>query len=183
MKRVTILTSLASVLSLGVMLTTFPITDVSAQEKCKVSTQALAANTKYTQQYTLDARDVPGHQIRIYEIHRTWPNDKPNCEGLKRVEQWVSAYSDYIDRNGRTWGYVTTTLDNGDKIFSEFDGTSQTTVGPDGSKKGTYTGVTRDIGGTGKYQTVRGLMRESAAFDLDKNTNQSQSEGEYWFEK
>jgi hypothetical protein len=38
-------------------------------------------------------------------------------------------------------------------------------------------------GGTGKYQGVRGLQRESAIFDPEKNLNQSQSEAEYWLEK
>jgi hypothetical protein len=170
-------------LSLGIALTTFPITDVSAQEKCKVSGQVPAANTTFTQQHVLDARDVPGHQVRIYELHRTYPNDEPNCEGLKRVEQWVSGYSDYTDRNGRTWGYTVTVFDNGDKIFGEFDGTSHTITGPDGSKKSTYTGVTRYTGGTGKYQAVRGLVRENNIFDPEKKLNQSQYEGEYWFEK
>ena len=183
MKRLTILTSLAVTLSLGAALTIFPITDVSAQEKCKVSGQVPATNATYTHQYALDARDVPGHQIRIYEIHRTYSNDEPNCEGLKRVEQWASGYSDYIDRNGRTWGYAVTVFDNGDKIFGEFNGTSQTITGPDG-KKSTYTaGVTRITGGTGKYQAVRGLVRESNIFDPEKKLNQAQYEGEYWFEK
>jgi hypothetical protein len=43
---------------------------------------AEVAKSTYTQQHTLGVGDVPGHQIRIYKIHRTYPNDKPNCEGL-----------------------------------------------------------------------------------------------------
>jgi len=74
-------------------------------------------------------------------------------------------------------------LENGDKIFSEYSGTSQTVVGPDGSRKSTYTGVARYTGGTGKYQAVRGIERETDIFDPDKNFNQTQFEAEYWFEK
>jgi hypothetical protein len=170
-------------ISLGVALTAFSVSEVSAEERCKVSGGVPAANTTYTQQHVLDVGDVPGHQVRIYELHRTYPNDKPNCEGLKRIESWSRAFSDYIDRNGRSWGYSVTVLENGDKIFSEFSGTSQTAVGADGSKKSAFTGVTRFTGGTGKYQGVRGVMRESTNFDLDKNLNQLQSDGEYWFEK
>jgi hypothetical protein len=43
--------------------------------------------------------------------------------------------------------------------------------------------VARYIGGTGKYQAVRGFERESVIFDLDKNISQVQFEAEYWFEK
>jgi hypothetical protein len=73
-----------------------------------------------------------------------------------------------------------TSLENGDKIFAQFDGTSQTTVAPDGSKKSTFTGVTRYTGGTGKYVGIRGFLRTSVVFDPDKNVNQQQTEGEYW---
>jgi hypothetical protein len=68
---------------------------------------------------------------------------------------------------------------NGDKIFAEFDGTSQTTVTPDGSKKSTFTGVSRYTGGTGKYQGVQGFLKSSVVFDPDKNMIQQQTEGEY----
>jgi len=40
------------------------------------------AKSTYTQQHTLDVGDIPGHQIRIHEVHRTYPNDKPNCGSL-----------------------------------------------------------------------------------------------------
>jgi hypothetical protein len=170
-------------LSLVLVLSPIGFSNVSAQEKCKVSEGAEVAKSTYTQQHTLDVGDVPGHQIRIYEVHRTYPNDKPNCEGLKRTESWDRGYSNYIDRNGPTSGYEVTVLENGDKIFGQYSGTSQTTVSSDGSKKSTYTGVTRYTGGTGKYKGIRGLLRNSDDFDPDKNVNLSKSEGEYWLEK
>ena len=165
-------------ISFGLALTPICFSTVSAQERCKISEDAPAG--KYTQQHVFDVGDVSGHQIRIYELHRTYANDKPNCENLKRTELWSRGYSDYIDRNGRTWGYDVISLENGDKIFAQFDGTSQTTVAPDGSKKSTFTGVTRYIAGTGKYQGVQGLLTSNVVFDPDKNTNQAQTEGEYW---
>ena len=110
-------------------------------------------------------------------------NDKPNCEGLKRTEGWTRGYSDYIDRNGRAWGYGVDTLENGDKIYSEFTGTSQTTVMPDGSKEGLFVGTARWIGGTGKYVSVRGLERDETRFNLDKGLNEQKAEAEYWLEK
>jgi hypothetical protein len=156
---------------------------LAAQEKCKMKWEIPAANSNFTQQHVIDVGDVPGHQVRILELHRIFPNDQPNCEGLKRVEEWSRGYSDYTDRNGRVWGYRVVVLENGDKIFGEFSGTSQTVVGADGSKKSTYSGVVVNTGGTGKYQGVRGLQHESSQFDPEKNFNQSQSEVEYWLEK
>jgi hypothetical protein len=167
-------------ISLGLALTPICFSTVSAQERCKVSEEATAAKSTYTQQHVLDVGDTSGHQIRVFELHRTYPNDKPNCEHLKRTESWTRGYSDYVDRNGRAWGYSVTLHENGDKIFGEFDGTSQTTVSPDGSKKSIFTGVTRYTGGTGKYQGVQGLLKSSIVFDPDKNVNEQQAEGEYW---
>ena len=167
-------------ISLGLALTPICFSTVSAQERCKVSEEATAAKSNYTQQHVLDVGDISGHQIRVFELHRTYANDKPNCENLKRTESWSRGYSDYIDRNGRAWGYDVISLENGDKIFAEWDGTSQTTVTPDGSKKSTFTGVTRYIGGTGKYQGIRGFLKSNVVFDPDKNVNQQQTEGEYW---
>jgi hypothetical protein len=170
-------------IGLSAALTVFGSAEAPGQEKCKMSWEVPAANAKYTEQHAIDVGDVPGHQIRIFELHRTFPDDQPNCEGLKRVEQWTRGYSDYVDRNGRAWGYSVTLLENGDKIFAELSGTSQTIVNPDGSNKSTFTGVTNWTGGTGKYQGVRGIQQDSTVFDPEKNFNETRAEAEYWFEK
>ena len=170
-------------LSLGLMLSPIGFSNVSAQEKCKVSEGAGAANSTYTQQHMLDVGDVPGHQVRIFEIHRTYPNDKPNCEGLKRTESWERGYSNYTDWNGPVTTFGVTVLENGDKIFTQIVGTSQTAIGPDGTKSSTFTGVTRYTGGTGKYKGIRGFLRVNTKFDPEKNINLPQIEGEYWLEK
>jgi hypothetical protein len=171
-------------ISFGLALAAFSMSNASAEEKCKMSGGAAAANTTYTQQHVIDVGDVPGHQVRIFEIHRTYPADtKPNCEGLRTKEDWTRGFSDYTDRNGPNLGYTVTTLENGDKIFSEDRGVSQTVVGPNGAKKSTAVGVSRYTGGTGKYQSIRGIVRWSNIFDPEKNYNEEQREIEYWFEK
>ena len=161
----------------------FSACGVSAQETCKRSGEVPAANTTYTQQHVLDVGDTPGHQIRIVEQHRTYPDAQPNCEGIKETESWTRAFSDYIDRNGRAWGYTVTMLENGDKIFSEFNGTSQTFTDSNGKKESRFTGVTRYTGGTGRYKGIRGLSRETSKFDPDRKLNQLSYESEYWIEK
>jgi hypothetical protein len=125
--------SFACFLSAGVTL--LPMSEGWAQEKCKRSGTSLAQDSKYTQQHVIDVGDVPGHQVRILELHRTPSNAKPNCEGLKAAESWSRGYSDYTNLNGRAWGYDVTVLDNGDKIFSQWSGTTQTTFNADGSVK------------------------------------------------
>ena len=87
-------------ISLGLALTPICFSTVSAQERCKVSEEATAAKSTYTQQHVLDVGDISGHQIRVFELHRAYSNDKPNCEHLKRTESWVQGYSNYVDRNG-----------------------------------------------------------------------------------
>jgi hypothetical protein len=148
-----------------------------------MSWEVPAADAKFTQQLTVDVGDMPGHQVRVFELHRVYPNDKPNCEGLKRVESWNRGYSDYIDRNGRAWSYLVIRLENGDQIFGEVSGTSQTIVAPDGTKNSTYEGTAKWTGGTGKYQGVRGIGWDHGRFNLDTGQNEVKSVVEYWFEK
>ena len=166
-----------------ILCTAFFLAPTSAQERCKVDETASAANTKYTEQHVMDVGDVPGHQIRIAELHTTFPDAKANCEGLKPTNSVNYISTDYIDRNGPLHGYITTTYDNGDKIFFVEEGISQTVTKADGSKSSTFYGLNRYVGGTGKYKNIRGLVRITAGFDPIKNYVESHTEGEYWIEK
>jgi hypothetical protein len=131
----------------------------------------------------IDVGDIPGHQVRIFEIHRTPSNAKANCEGHTIVESWDHGYSDYININGRAWGYSVITLDNGDKIYTNYSGTSQTTFAADGSRKSAYTGVYIFAGGTGKYRGIRGMGKNLSNFDPKTGFNENQWEEEYWIEE
>ena len=168
-----------SVLALGLG----SVGETWAQQKCKRSGKDLAENTKFTQQHVIDVGDVPGHQVRILEVRRTYPDAKPNCEGSKAVESWNRGYSDYTDLNGQAWGYGILSLENGDKIFSRWSGTTQTTVNSDGSKKTMFTGVTTYTGGIGKYRGIRGTERVTSIFDPKTGFNEQQWEQEYWIEE
>ena len=48
----------------------------------------------------IDVADMPGHQLRAYEIHRTFPADPPVINGLALKEIWTSGVSDTVDQNG-----------------------------------------------------------------------------------
>lgn len=173
--------SCAVLLGLSAMLVT--TADASAQGRCRWSWQSSAADSRYTRQFGMDVGDIPGHQVRIYEIQRAFPDVRPNCERLKWIEEWNHGFSDYIDLNGRAWGYEVRTLENGDRIYVEYSGTSRTMVAPDGSKKSSFEGFGRWTGGTGKYQAVRGIEWIHIVFDPEKGVNEQSSDAEYWFEE
>ncbi len=139
---------------LGIGLVIFAVPNASAQNRCKMSWNTPAAQSKSTQQLAIDVGDMAGHQVRVFDLHRVFSNDKPNCEGLKRTEEWTRGFSDYVGRNGRAWGYEVVTVENGDKIYGEWTGTTQTAVGQGGSKEGHFEGTGKWIGGTGKYKGV-----------------------------
>lgn len=157
--------------------------EVLAQEVCKRKLDNSGAKSNYTEQHVMDVSDRPGHQIRIFEVHRQYTSDTPNCEGRTRKEDWEQAYSDYVNRNGRAWGYRVTTFDNGDKIFAQFSGTSITIVTEDGKKESAFTGVITFTGGTGIYRGVRGMQRARAKFDPVANINVVEADEEYWIDK
>jgi|SRR5271166_1034087 len=77
-----------------------------------------AENTKYTQQHTVDVGDIAGHQVRVFEIHRTYPSNAPVINGIKIVESWTRGISDYTSNNGEGIVYAVYVLENGDKFFT-----------------------------------------------------------------
>lgn len=171
-------------LPIGITLAIITAGAALAADKCKMRWDTTpAGDTKYTQRQVLDAGDVAGHQTRFYEFHRVYSNDRPNCEGLKRVETWVRGYADLIDLSGPTWGYAVTTLEGGDKIFSKWSGISLTVVTPDGSNATTTESTALWTGGTGKYLGIRGVEVDHTTSDVDKGLNQYSGEVEYWFDK
>ena len=162
----------------------------AAQERCKFSSDSdPGAVASYPQQLNIDVGDAPGHIVGVYQIHSVpGPNAKPNCEGLKDKESWIQGYRDYRDRNGHTWGYTVTVLENGDKIYQQFSATTETVTAADGSTKTITEGVATWTGGTGRYQAVRGIERDHTLVDWAKGESKptaihSSAHGEYWFEK
>ena len=57
-----------------------PANDVFAQQRLVF--MVAAENTKYTQQHTIDVGDVSGHQVRLFEIRRTYPSNAPVINGM-----------------------------------------------------------------------------------------------------
>jgi hypothetical protein len=150
-----------------------------AQEKQLVSYKTLPANTKYTQQHVIDVGDAPGHQVRIFEIHRTYPSNPPVINGVKLVETWGRAISDYTDGNGLNPSYNIYVLENGDKFFSRSTCVATSTGGGKIDSKC----VAQITGGTGKFSGIRGVVRAVNAADPKAGFNENQTDIEYWMEK
>ena len=160
----------------------FASTDLRAQEKQKYLFKTPAGVSQYVQQHAIDVGDVSGHQVRVYEIHSTYANEAPVYDGVKVKEAWTRSVSDYTDGSGRSFGYGVAVLENGDKIFSRFELTTQTSVSADGSKTTRSYSVTNITGGTGKFKGIHGTLRGVTDTDF-KHLAGAVTEGEYWIER
>jgi hypothetical protein len=129
-----------------------------AQERQTVSFKTVAENAEYTQQLFIDAGDVPGHQVRAFERHWTFPSDSPLINGVKLTEAWARAASDYTDGNGPAAGYFVYALENGDKFFARWTLAAQKSSD---SGKSIATLVGTITGGTGKFSGIRAWFDSS----------------------
>jgi hypothetical protein len=155
------------------------LSNALAQQKQHVSFKTPAENTKYTQQQAVDVGDVPGHQVRVYEIHRTYPNNAPAINGVKLVESWSRGVTDYIDGNGPNTTYSIYILENGDKFFTRAALVAQSL----GSGKITTTSAGAITGGTGKLAGIQGIIRTSGTAEPKAGVNENQTEIDYSIEK
>jgi hypothetical protein len=156
-----------------------PLGSAIAQQKEQVSFKTPVANTKYTQQQAIDVGDMAGHQVRIYEIHRTYPVNAPVINGIKLVESWSRGVTDYVDGNGPNTTYNVYVLDNGDKIFTRAALVAQSL----GSGKITTTSAGTITGGTGKMAGIQGVIRTTGTAEPKAGVNENQTDIEYWFQK
>ena len=136
-----------------------------------------AENTKYTQEHTVDVGDVSGHQVRIFEVRRTYPSNPPVINGMKIVESWTRGISDYTNNNGEGTVYGVYVLENGDKFFTR--GALLTVQTPDASSLTAIT-VGPITGGTGKLARINGMARTSTSANPKAGVNETQVDIEYW---
>ena len=167
-----------------VALTLFGTPEVGAQQRTLVKFEAPAANTKYTEQHSIPVGDVAGHDIRIFENLRTFPNEPLVLGEVPVKEWWTRGSTDFTDANGLGTAYHTLVMENGDKIFIRVNFVAQSVPSADGSKKGANNLIAGPItGGTGKFLGIRGMLRFAANFDPKSGFNESKGEIEYWIDK
>jgi hypothetical protein len=156
----------------------------SAQQRQQFLFTPPPGASKLEEQHIIDVGDVPGHQVRVYSVHYVYPQEAPVFDGVKVKEAWQRAMSDYTDLNGRANGYYIYAMDNGDKVFARWEGLTQTTINPDGSKASEVRSVTTLIGGTGKFKGIRGTLHGGAQVDFKGSPLPTRPTiGEYWFEQ
>jgi hypothetical protein len=158
---------------------TFSLTAAVAQQVQHVTFPSAAANSQYTDQHTIDVGDVPGHQVRVYEIHRTYPTNPPVINGMKLTEGWTRATSDYINNTGSGDNYSVFVLENGDKFFAHSTLVAQSS----GTGKLTATVSGMITGGTGKLAGIKGTLQSVTQADPKAGFNENQTTIDYWIEK
>ncbi len=161
------------------MAVALPTGNALAQQKQHVSYKVTAENSKYTQQQFLDVGDSVGHQVRSFEIYRSFPTNPPVLNGMKMKEQWTRGVSDYVDNNGTATTYGVYVLENGDKFFT------RGTVLAHSAGSGKFTNVTVGYitGGTGKLAGIQGIVRTSGSAEPKAGVNETQTDIEYWIDK
>jgi hypothetical protein len=157
------------------------VTVAMAQDHKSITFKQPAANTKYLQQINLDVGDAPGHQVRLYDVRRTFPTDPPIINGVKLLEMSLRGTSDNVDANGASTTYIIYMMEGGDKFFSHGTSALSTLAGVDGSRKSVSNGAFTITGGTGRFAGIRGFMRTVSIVDLKAGINDGEAEMEYWF--
>jgi len=152
-----------------------PANEALAQERLVF--KVAAKDTQYTQQHVIDVGDVSGHQVRLFEIHRTYPTNAPAIAGMKIVESWTRGISDYTNNNGDATIYGVYVLENGDKFFTR---ASLVAVQRPGASDLTATAVGPITGGTGKLARINGMARTLTSANPAAGMNEIQVEIEYW---
>ena len=160
----------------------FATDSVWAQEKYQYSYSAPPASSRYVQRQKIDVGYLPGHEMVIYEIQRTYASEQPVVMGAKVVETWSYGFTDQVNGVGTSEGYNTWILEDGSRIFLDFHGTVYGELSSTGARKGTYHGTSRFTGGTGKFAAIRGTLTDDVEYYADQKAgyNLPVSRGEYW---
>jgi hypothetical protein len=157
-----------------------PTGDARAERRIQLAFNVEPANATYTQQHVIDVGDVPGHQLRLFEVRRTYSNNPLVINGLKIVESWTRGVSDYTNNNGPAVVYHVYVAENGDKFFVQ---SSTLAVQNPGSTAFTATTFGPISGGTGKLAALQGFVRMSITADPTVGLNETQIELEYWLSR
>jgi hypothetical protein len=150
-----------------------------AQQKQQVSFKVPPEGTTYTQQQNVEVGDVPNHIVRVFEIRRAFPTNAPVVNGIKVIETWERGMSDRIEGNGPLTAYSVYVMENGDKFFARMTAV----VSQSSSGRLNATGIGYITGGTGKFTTISGSVRQIANFDAKIGLNETQTDIEYTIAK
>jgi hypothetical protein len=172
-RRTAIALATMAMLCLAVSL---PVGSAVAQQKQQLSVKVPNENIKFGLQQNVVVGDVPNHIVRVFEVHQTFPNNAPVINGLKLAETWQRGIADIADGAGNTSSYFLFVMENGDKFFVR----NANVIHPAAAGKLLATGVGHITGGTGKFGTIQGTVRNVTSFDPIAGTpGESQIDIEY----
>jgi len=154
-----------------------------AQQKQSLSYSKTSSDSRYTQEHMIDVGDVPGHQVRIYEITWSFKKDELAFGGVAVKEQWVRGMSEYTNWSGPATTYSVYVLEDGNKVFGRGTVTSQMTTNADGSKALRFSSVENFVGGTRKFTGIRGQTQTNGTRVPGEKALTIQAAGEYWIEQ
>jgi hypothetical protein len=167
-RRTTVTLTTMALLSLAIAL------PAVAQLKQHVSYKTSAANTKYVQQLNVDAGDMPGHIVRVFDLTRNHRDNPPVINGIKLVEDTARGITDISDGNGVATFYSVFIMENGDRFFAR---SSQVSQGESGKIVAVATGPI--TGGTGTFEQIHGIVTFSVKFDTTSGFNEGQADIDY----
>jgi hypothetical protein len=148
-----------------------------AQEKQTVSYKVEGQHNKIAKQLVIPIADMPGHNhvIRIAEVHVVDPANAITINGVKAAEAVLNVINDRIDGNGSFTTYAVWNMENGDEVFLKASGVG----GPTGEAG--YLAIGTITGGTGKFATLHGHLRETGTAPDANGIQQARGVVEYWF--
>ncbi len=119
-------------------------------------------NLKFESHQSIEVGDVPGHIVRVFDLHYTMPDDNaPLINGIKLKEAWQRGTADIADGVGTTSSYFLYLMANGDKFFVRNEAVIQRSA----AGKIASVGGGHIFGGTGKLVSIQGTTRNATIFD------------------
>jgi hypothetical protein len=168
------------ILCAGLSIPSFP---AWSQQKHAIVYSKGTGDSRYTQEHSIDVGDVPGHKVRIYEIHWNWSKGELAFGGVNVTESWARSFSDYTNGSGTAMNYIIYVLEDGSRVYSRNAVLTQTSEGEGGGKVLRYQSVETLYGGTGRFSRIRGQVYQSGTRVPGASALTLEGKGEYWFEE
>ena len=154
------------------------VQEAAAQQKYTIS-QPANAISKFTQEHSIEVRDVEGHKLRVYEVSNEYPQNDLAFAGVAVTKMLSHGVSDSVNGSGSFMAYNVFTMADGNKVFVRVTGTTQSH--PAGGNRSAS--VENFVGGTGQFKGIRGQMRNTIQRAPGSSALDVQVSGEYWIEE
>lgn len=149
-----------------------------AQQKYTI-TEPANAISRFTQEHTIEVGDVPGHELRVYQVQNEYPQNDLTFAGVAVKQMLSNGVSDLVNGSGAFTAYNVFTMADGNKVFVRVTGTTQS----DSAGGRRSTSVESFVGGTGKFKSIRGQMRNTIQRPPGAGSLTVHVSGEYWMEE